>query len=50
MVHFLRSCEGCEEQKRSLIIQSDSGGNVNILGGDRGDNIGHCKKKVRLNM
>jgi hypothetical protein len=28
-------------------IQSDSGGKVNILGGD---NIGHCEKKVHRNM
>jgi len=30
-----------------LVIYSDSGGTVNILGGNT---IGHCEKKVRMNM
>jgi hypothetical protein len=31
----------------SVFIQGDSGGKVNILWAD---NIGHCEKKVRMNM
>jgi hypothetical protein len=30
-----------------LHIQSDSGGKVNILGGE---SIGHCEKRVHMNM